>query len=103
LHALLLLFPLALGAVGVLLISLARGTLGVLSQRLSGSALLSSFRRARLRQCAVILGIKGCVFCLALLVHSQALGFFGMAIPLARLVTCLPVIFLVGALPITVT
>ena len=99
---LLLGLPLALGAVWLLLISLARGQLGILSRRLGGSALLSTFRRASLRQCAVILGLKACVFCLALLVHSQTLGFFGIAIPLARLVTCLPIIFLVGALPITV-
>ena len=99
---LLLVLPLVLVTVWLLLISLARGKLGVLGQRLSGSGLLSTFRRARLGQCAVILGLKGCVFCLALLVHSQALGFFGMAIPLARLVACLPVVFLVGALPITV-
>jgi len=99
---LLLALPLALVMVWLLLISLARGKLGVLGQRLSGSGLLSTFRRVRLRQGAVILGLKGCVFCLALLVHSQALVFFGIAIPLARLVACLPVIFLVGALPITV-
>jgi len=99
---LLLALPLVLVTVWLLLISLARGKLGVLGQRLSNSGLLSTFRRARLGQCAVILGLKGCVFCLALLVHSQALGFFGMAIPLARLVACLPVVFLVGALPITV-
>jgi len=99
---LLLALPLVLVTVWLLLISLARGKLGVLGQRLSNSGLLSTFRRARLGQCAVILGLKGCVFCLALLVHSQALGFFGMAIPLARLVAFLPVIFLVGALPVTV-
>ena len=34
--------------------------------------------------------------------HSQALAFFGIEIPLVRLVTFLPVVFLVGALPITV-
>ena len=99
---LLLALPLVLGIVWLLLISLARGKLGVPSQRLSGSAFLSTFRRVRLRQCAVILALKGSVFCLALLVHSQALGFFGMAIPLTRLVAFLPIIFLVAALPITV-
>jgi len=99
---LLLALPLVLVTIWLLLMSLARGKLGVLGQRLSGSALLSTFRRARLRQCAVILGLKGSVFCLALLVHSQALVFFGIEIPLGRLVACLPVIFLVGALPITV-
>jgi hypothetical protein len=98
----LLALPLVLVLVWLLLIGLARGKLRVLGQHLSGSELLSTFRRVRLRQCAIILGLKGCVFCLALLVHSQALGFFGMSIPLARLVAFLPVIFLMGALPITV-
>jgi len=98
----LLALPLALALVWLLLMSLARGKLGVLGQRLSGSVLLSTFRRARLRHCAVILGLKGAVFFLALLVHSQALTFFGIEIPLARLVAFLPVVFLMGALPITV-
>jgi Lysylphosphatidylglycerol synthase TM region len=98
----LLALPLALVAVWLLLISLARGKLGVLGQRLSHSMLLSTFKSARLRHCAVVLGLKGAVFFLALLVHSQALAFFGIEIPLARLVTFLPVVFLMGALPITV-
>ena len=98
----LLALPLALVAVWLLLISLARGKLGVLGQRLSHSMLLSTFKSARLRHCADVLGLKGAVFFLALLVHSQALAFFGIEIPLARLVTFLPVVFLMGALPITV-
>jgi lysylphosphatidylglycerol synthase-like protein len=98
----LLALPLILVIVWLLLMSLARGKLGVLGQRLSGSELLSTFRRARLRHCVVILGLKGTVFFLALLVHSQALAFFGIHIPLVRLVTFLPIVFLMGALPITV-
>jgi hypothetical protein len=82
--------------------SLARGKLGALSQRLSDSVLLSTFRRVRPRHGAIILGLKGSVFCLALLVHSQALTFFGIEIPLVRLMSFLPVVFLVAALPITV-
>src|SRR5215471_20362143 len=98
----LLALPLVLAVVWLLLISLARGRLGVLGQRLSCSEILSTFRRARLRHCAIVLGLKGAVFLLALLVHSQALAFFGIEIPLARLVAFLPVVFLMGALPITV-
>jgi Lysylphosphatidylglycerol synthase TM region len=98
----LLALPLVLGVVWLLLMSLAHGKLGALSQRLSDSVLLSTFRRVRLRHGAIILGLKGSVFCLALLVHSQALTFFGIEIPLVRLVTFLPVVFLVAALPITV-
>ena len=98
----LLALPLALAILWLLLIGLARGKLGSLGQWLSDSEILSTFRRARLRQCAIVLGLKGAGFCLALLVHSQALAFFGIAIPLARLVAFLPVVFLMGALPITV-
>ena len=98
----LLALPLILVIVWLLLMSLARGKLGVLGERLSRSVLLSTFRRARLRHCAIILGLKGTVFFLALLVHSQALAFFGIHIPLGRLVAFLPVVFLMGALPITV-
>ena len=98
----LLALPLILVLVWLLIMGLARGKLGVLGQRLSGSELLSTFRRARLRHCVVILGLKGAVFFLALLVHSQALTFFGIHIPLMRLVAFLPIVFLVGALPITV-
>ncbi len=94
--------PLVLVAAWLLIMSLARGKLGVLGQRLSRSELLSTFRRASLRHCAVILGLKGAVFFVALLVHSQALAFFGIAIPPARLVAFLPVVFLMSALPITV-
>jgi hypothetical protein len=98
----LLALPLALVVVWLLLTSLARGKLSILGQRLSGSEFLSTFRRVRLRHCAVVLGLKGAVFFLALLVHSQALAFFGIHIPLVRLVAFLPVVFLMGALPITV-
>ena len=98
----LLVLPLVLGVVWLLLMGLARGKLGALSQRLSDSVLLSTFRRVRLRHCAIVLALKASVFCLALLVHSQALAFFGIEIPLVRLMTFLPVVFLVAALPITV-
>ena len=98
----LLALPLILAIVWLLIMSLARGKLGALGQRLSGSVLLSTFRQVRLRHCVIILGLKGTVFFLALLVHSQALAFFGIHIPLGRLVTFLPVVFLMGALPITV-
>jgi Lysylphosphatidylglycerol synthase TM region len=98
----LLALPLVLGVVWLLLMSLARGKLGAFSHRLSDSVLLSTFRHVRPRHCAIVLGLKGSVFCLALLVHSQALTFWGIEIPLLRLVTFLPVVFLMAALPITV-
>jgi hypothetical protein len=98
----LLALPLCLGAVWLLVMGLACGRLGALGKKLEGNVLLSTFRLAGLRHCAVILGLKGSVFFLSLLVHSQAMGFFGIEIPFQRLLTFLPVVFLVGALPITV-
>lgn len=98
----LLVLPLGLALAWVLLLSLAHGKLGRWGHRLSTHVVLSTFRRLRLPQGLIILGVKGTVFCLALLVHSQALQFFGIHIPLGYLMTSLPVVFLVGALPVTV-
>src|SRR5512132_3189390 len=50
---LLLALPLVLAMVWMLLISLARGKLGVLSRRLSDSMLLSTFRHVPWRPCAI--------------------------------------------------
>lgn len=97
-------FLLTLGlALAWLAVSLAaRGRLGARGRRLGESALLSTFRHARAWQCLVVLALKGAVFLLSLLVHSQALGLFGIHIPLPRLLAFLPVVFLAGALPVTV-
>jgi hypothetical protein len=98
----LLLLPLVLAMLWLIVVSLAQGKLGALGRRLQNNVLLSTFRRAGLSHCATILALKGSVFLLALLVHSQALGFFGIEIPLLRLLAFLPVVFLVAALPVTV-
>lgn len=97
-----LVLPLSLASIWLLVMSLARGRLGILGRRFKGNVLLSTFRLAGLSHCATILGLKGSVFFLALLVHSQALVFFGIEIPFLRLLAFLPVVFLVGALPVTV-
>jgi hypothetical protein len=83
-------------------VSLARGRLGRLGQPLQRNVLLSTFRRVRPSQGAAILGLKGSVFFLSLLVHGQALALFGIAIPFLPLLAFLPIVFLVGALPVTV-
>lgn len=98
----LLFLPLALALLWFTVINLARGKLGVLGRMVKDNVLFFTFRRAGLRHYGAILGLKGSVFFLALLVHSQALGFFGIEIPLLRLLAFLPVVFLVAALPITV-
>lgn len=74
----------------------------LVGQRRRQSAVLSTFRRVRLQHCLLILALKGTLFFLALLVHSHALSLFGITIPLPRLLPFLPVVFLMGALPVTV-
>lgn len=98
----LLVLPVALALLWAIVVSLARGKLGVLGRKLGDNVLFSTFRRVGPHHCAAILGLKGSVFFLAVLVHSQALGFFGIEIPFLRLLAFLPVVFLVAALPITV-
>lgn len=98
----LLTLPLALAAIWLAVMGLARGRWCVLGRALPDHVLLSTFKRAGPRHCATLLSIKASVFFLALLVHGQALAFFDIAIPMSRLLTFLPVVFLVAALPVTV-
>jgi len=98
----LLAIPLALAGIWIAVMRLAAGGLGPLGRRAGNSVLLSTFRKAGLGHCAAILGIKGAIFLLALLVHSQALAYFGIQIPLLRLLAFLPIVFLVASLPVTV-
>ncbi|MEE9275105.1 MAG: lysylphosphatidylglycerol synthase domain-containing protein [bacterium] len=97
--AALYLVPLALGALWLLVLLTARGKI---LPRWAGHSLLHTFRRARASHFLTVLALKGSVFLLSLLVHSRALAFFGIEIPLVRLLTFLPVIFLLAALPVTV-
>ena len=95
----LLILPLMLALLWIFVMGFARGTLG---QKLKNNVILSTFRHTGPGQCATILVLKGFIFFLALLVHSRALAFFGIEIPLMRLLAFLPIVFLVAALPITV-
>lgn len=94
--------PLVLALVWALAIRIARGGMGALGRRLGANVVLSTFRRVEFRQCLLVVGLRGSLFFLSLLVHSQALTFFGMDIPLWPLLTFLPIVYLVAALPITV-
>lgn len=94
--------PCALASIWLIVLTLARGRWSRLGRALNENVLLSTFQRVRLKHGAIILVLKGSVFFLALLVHSQALLFFGIDIPIAPLLTFLPVVFLVAALPVTV-
>ena len=94
--------PAGLGILWFVTVRTARGGMGVLGRKVGANVLLSTFRRVRPGQCLVVVGLKGSIFFLSLLVHSQALTFFGIGIPLSTLLASLPIVYLVAALPITV-
>ena len=94
--------PVVLALVWIAVVGISRGRLGAPGRRVGGHVLLSTFRRVRLRQALAILCLKGSVFFLSLLVHAQALTFFGIEIPLLPLLAFLPIVYLVAALPVTV-
>ena len=75
--------PVVLALIWIAVVRIARGGLGALGRRAGGNVLLSTFRKVRLRQGVAILGLKGSVFFLSLLVHAKALTFFGIEIPAA--------------------
>ncbi len=94
--------PVVLAVLWTAVPGIARGGLGVLGRWLGGNVLLSTFRKVRWPQALAILALKGSVFVLSLLVHATALTFFGIEIPLPRLLAFLPIVYLVAALPVTV-
>ena len=94
--------PVLLALVWLAVVGISRDRLGALGRRAGGNVLLSTFRKVRLRQSLTVLGIKGSVFFLSLLVHAKALTFFGIEIPALPLLAFLPIVYLVAALPITV-
>ena len=100
--AALLAAPVALAVVWVLMLGGARGGFGPLGRRFGGSVIFASFRELRLWQALAVLALKGSVTLFSLLVHSQALRFFGIEIPLLYLLAFLPIVFFIGALPVTV-
>lgn len=100
--AVLLAAPLAPAIIWVLVLGVARGGFGALGRRFGGNVLLSTFGRLRPGHCLTVLALKGSVTLLSLFIHSQALRFFGIEIPLLHLLAFLPVVFFIGALPVTV-
>ena len=94
--------PVVLALIWITVVGIARGSLGALGRRAGRNVLLSTFRKVRLRQGVAILCLKGSVFFLSLLVHAQALTFFGIEIPVLPLLAFLPIVYLVAALPVTV-
>lgn len=64
--------------------------------------LLRSFRLASFRHFATVLVLKAPLILLSVLAHHLAMKTFGIEIGMLRLLATLPIIFLVGALPVTV-
>ncbi len=94
--------PAGLACCWLLITQVARGGLGVVGAKIGGHTLLNTFRAVRFGQGLTILALKGSVFLLSLFVHKYALTLFGMDIPLLQLLTFLPLVFMIGALPVTV-
>jgi hypothetical protein len=72
----------------------------IASSRLGSIA--GTFVAARPIDYAIVLGIKAPNFILSVVTHSFALALFGIAIPMARLMLFLPLVFVAAALPIAV-
>ncbi len=98
----LIILPLGLGCFWIFITQVARGGLGVIGEKIGSHTLLKTFRAVRFKQGLIVLALKGSVFLLSLFVHKYALTLFGMDIPLFRLLTFLPLVFMIGALPVTV-
>ncbi len=94
--------PVGLAAFWLLITRVARGGLGALGRKIGSHTLLQTFRAIRPGQVLIVLALKGSVFLLSLFVHKYALTLFGIDIPLIRLLTFLPLVFMIGALPVTV-
>lgn len=94
--------PVALALLWSALWLVARGSLGAAAASLRESVPFGTFRRARARHCLTILALKAPIFLFSLFVHGVALTLFGIHIPPLRLLAFLPIVFLIGALPVTV-
>jgi hypothetical protein len=64
--------------------------------------LFNTFRQARVRHAALTLLYKAPNFLMAVIVQQAALQLFGVEVPLARLFTMLPIVFLAASVPGTV-
>jgi hypothetical protein len=65
-------------------------------------SIAGTFMAARPVDYAIVLGIKAPNFILSVVTHCFALSLFGIAIPVARLMLFLPLVFVAAALPIAV-
>jgi hypothetical protein len=61
-----------------------------------------TFRLARPAQYAAIVALRAPMFLVSLVCHYYAARAFGLELPFAQMLTFLPVIFMIAALPVTV-
>jgi hypothetical protein len=100
----LLLVPLALGVLWALFLGYVHGGFSFLGRffRAPHFRLFRSFRLARPEHYAQVLLLKAPLLLMAVWAHYHATQAFGFEIPMPRLLATLPIIFMVGALPINV-
>ncbi len=71
-------------------------------QQQQDTGLFTTFRQVRVRHAALTLLYKAPNFLMAVIVQQAALQLFGVEVPLARLFTMLPIVFLAASVPGTV-
>jgi branched-subunit amino acid transport protein AzlD len=100
----LLLAPLGLGVLWLLFLSWVHGKFRFLGRFLRARdwRLVRTFRLASPVRYAQVLLLKAPLLLVAVVAHYYAIRAFGFEIPLVRLLATLPIIFVVGALPINV-
>jgi hypothetical protein len=100
----LLLAPLGLGILWLLFLSWVHGKFRFLGRLLRARdwRLVRTFRLASPVRYAQVLLLKAPLLLVAVVAHYYAIRAFGFEIPLLRLLATLPIIFVVGALPINV-
>jgi hypothetical protein len=96
------LVPLAWAGLWAVLLFVARSRSEALPAWIRGTPLLETFRELRAVHVAAVLALKAGVFLTSILAHRTALRFFGIDIPALELLACLPIVYVVAALPITV-
>jgi hypothetical protein len=100
----LLLAPVAVVVLWFVFLGYVHGGLAPLGKLLAAPnwRLLRTFRLARPEHYVAVLALKAPLLLLAVVAHGYAIRSFGFEIPFARLLATLPIIFIVGALPINV-
>lgn len=100
----LFLVPLVVAVLWALFLLYMRGALSGAGRWLAPPPwrLLRTFRLAPLRRYTEVLALKAPLLLAAVAVHTWALPSFGIEIPFFDLLATLPIIFIVGALPVTV-